>query len=71
MTEVILHKPFARLRFTRGARIWKVAIVLALSAVFIPAVWAQKEVTSKTYRSREREKSTGRYERYEAKPRLY
>ena len=66
----MLHKPFTRLRFTR-TRIWTIALVSVLSAVFIPAVWAQKEVTSKTYRFREREKSTGRYERYEVKPRLY
>ena len=70
MAGIILHKPPVRLRF-KQVSIWAVAIVSALSAVFIPTVWAQKEVTSKTYRYREREKSTGRYERYEVKPRLY
>jgi len=46
-------------------------MVSALSIGYGPAVWAQKEVTSKAYRLRQREKSTSRYERYEAKPRLY
>jgi hypothetical protein len=72
VTELLSYKykPFARLRF-QPVSIWTIVIVSALSAVFTPAVWAQKEVTSKALRYRGLEKSTGRYEKYEVKPRLY
>jgi hypothetical protein len=46
-------------------------VVLAVVFSGSGRVRAQKEVTSKGYRYTGREKSAGRYERYEAKPRLY
>ena len=46
-------------------------VVLAVIFSGSGQVRAQKEVTTKGYRYTGREKSAGRYERYEAKPRLY
>ena len=46
-------------------------VVLAVVFSGSEPVCAQKEVTAKIYRYWGRERSTGRYERYEVKPRLY